>query len=255
MRFSGSSAIWTRGLGLAFLLLAGCNRSDADLGGPARVIDGDTLAIGPTHLRLVGIDAPESDQSCADRTGAPYPCGKVATQALAEFIGPDPVSCKRQGQDVYHRTLATCSVRGEDIQKWIVTKGLALAFTRYSQAYANAEAEARAAGKGVWAGAIVPPWDYRRCVRDGGTPGSCSHVAGASDRPSMAAETGSRANEATPPSPDCRIKGNINQAGERIYHMPTNPDYDRVVMRLDRGKRWFCSEEDARAAGWRPARP
>ena len=56
------------------------------------MIDGDTIVIGAAHLRLVGIDTPESDQTCADHGGLPYPCGAVAAPALAGFIGPEPVN-------------------------------------------------------------------------------------------------------------------------------------------------------------------
>ncbi|MFC6759221.1 hypothetical protein ACFQFQ_06480 [Sulfitobacter porphyrae] len=54
--------------------------------------------------------------------------------------------------------------------------------------------------------------------------------------------------------PDCRIKGNINAAGDRIYHMPGQAFYDRTGIRPEQGERWFCSEAQARASGWRPAR-
>lgn len=56
------------------------------------------------------------------------------------------------------------------------------------------------------------------------------------------------------PSPACRIKGNINMSGERIYHLPGHPYYDETRIDLARGERWFCSEEQARAAGWRKSR-
>lgn len=52
----------------------------------------------------------------------------------------------------------------------------------------------------------------------------------------------------------CGIKGNISlNTGEKIYHMPGQTDYDDTRIRLDRGERWFCSEADAVAAGWRKA--
>jgi hypothetical protein len=54
------------------------------------------------------------------------------------------------------------------------------------------------------------------------------------------------------PSPNCTIKGNINRKGERIYHMPSQRNYARVNM-TDPHKRWFCTEEEAATAGWRPA--
>jgi hypothetical protein len=61
------------------------------------------------------------------------------------------------------------------------------------------------------------------------------------------------ASSAASPSPDCIIKGNVNRRGERIYHMPGQGAYGKINME-DPHKRWFCSEEDARAAGWRPAK-
>jgi hypothetical protein len=51
------------------------------------------------------------------------------------------------------------------------------------------------------------------------------------------------------PSSDCTIKGNVK--GERIYHLPGGLDYAKVNMSAT-GKRWFCTEEEAEAAGWRP---
>jgi phosphatidylserine/phosphatidylglycerophosphate/cardiolipin synthase-like enzyme len=58
---------------------------------------------------------------------------------------------------------------------------------------------------------------------------------------------------APPPNPACPIKGNVNRKGERIYHEPGERDYERVVMDLSKGKRWFCSPAEAEAAGWRRA--
>ena len=53
---------------------------------------------------------------------------------------------------------------------------------------------------------------------------------------------------------DCVIKGNINSRGERIYHTPSSPWYSQTRISPLRGERWFCSEEEARAAGWRAPR-
>ena len=61
------------------------------------------------------------------------------------------------------------------------------------------------------------------------------------------------ASATTAPSGQCMIKGNVSRKGERIYHMPGDRDYDRVHMDKGAGERWFCSEEQAVAAGWRHA--
>ena len=53
---------------------------------------------------------------------------------------------------------------------------------------------------------------------------------------------------------DCTIKGKISSKGERIYHVPGGQYYDRTRIDAAKGERWFCSEEEAQAAGWRGAR-
>lgn len=54
--------------------------------------------------------------------------------------------------------------------------------------------------------------------------------------------------------PACNIKGNVSiNSGAHIFHVPGQKDYDRTRISADYGERWFCSEADARAAGWRKA--
>jgi hypothetical protein len=55
-------------------------------------------------------------------------------------------------------------------------------------------------------------------------------------------------------SSECQIKGNISPSGERIYHVPGQKYYGRTRISPGRGERWFCSEADARAEGWRKSR-
>jgi hypothetical protein len=54
--------------------------------------------------------------------------------------------------------------------------------------------------------------------------------------------------------PPCVIKGNINSKGEAIYYEPRNANYHSVRVERGTGERWFCTAEDARRAGFRPAR-
>jgi hypothetical protein len=61
------------------------------------------------------------------------------------------------------------------------------------------------------------------------------------------------ASATTAPAGECVIKGNVSRKGERIYHVPGDRDYERVHMDNGAGERWFCSEEQAVAAGWRHA--
>ena len=50
----------------------------------------------------------------------------------------------------------------------------------------------------------------------------------------------------------CDIKGNISyNTGEKIYHVPGQQYYSRTKINTSYGERWFCTEAEARAAGWR----
>jgi endonuclease YncB( thermonuclease family) len=143
--------------------------------GRASVIDGDTLEIHGARIRLLGIDAPESDQLCRGEDSVQYRCGAKAANELNAFIAERPVSCVPVDQDRYGRTVATCSVDRVDLAQWLVTNGLAFDWPQYSKGrYAQAQREAEHAGRGVWAGSYVVPWRYRECRRAGGSPGKCS---------------------------------------------------------------------------------
>lgn len=133
--------------------------------GQASVIDGDTLEVHGQRIRLHGIDAPESRQTCGDAQGKPYRCGAVAANALSELIARRPVTCLPRDTDRYGRTIAQCSVAGTDLNGWLVGRGHALAYRQYSQAYIAAESRARAARAGIHAGSFEAPWDFRRSAR------------------------------------------------------------------------------------------
>jgi endonuclease YncB( thermonuclease family) len=139
----------------------------AEIIGRASVIDGDTIEIHGQRIRLHGIDAPEKGQPCFDASGKLYRCGQVAAMALDHFIGASPVNCRERDVDRYGRTVADCSVRGEDIELWLVRNGHAMAYRKYSSAYIGAEQEAKNAKRGIWAGQTQPPWEWRKEQRGG----------------------------------------------------------------------------------------
>ncbi len=139
-------------------------RGPETLTGSARVIDGDTLDLSGTRIRLHGIDAPEQKQSC--RAGGKFwACGREATRALKGRIGNGPVSCESRDRDRYGRVISVCRVRGEDLNAWMVAEGWALAYRAYSRAYVSEEANARTEKRGVWRGELVEPWKWRRGER------------------------------------------------------------------------------------------
>jgi endonuclease YncB( thermonuclease family) len=133
----------------------------ADLIGVPVIVDGDTLAIGATKVRLQGIDAPEIDQVCLNANSARWTCGIDARDQLISHIAGRVISCVSSGSDVYLRTLGTCSLGGENLNEWMVQQGWALAYVQYSSAYVRAEEVARTKQRGLWQGAFIAPWDWR----------------------------------------------------------------------------------------------
>ena len=198
----------------------------ADVTGQASVIDGDTIEIHGQRIRLHGIDAPESGQLCM-AAGHRWRCGQQAALALADKIGRRPVTCQERDRDRYGRIVAKCTVDGKDLSEWLAFNGWAVAYVYYSYEYTRAEASAKSNRRGIWAGRFVRPSNWRRGERLGGT----------------ASEPG-----------DCRIKGNISSKGERIYHVRGGRYYERTRIDQSKGERWFCSEAEAQAAGWRRSR-
>ena len=133
-----------------------------DLGtGSVHVVDGDSLRKGDTDIRLYGIDAPEYRQSCRDKHGAEYSCGKQAASFLRDFVQGREVSCSSIDTDRYGRAVAVCKIGDLDINGEMVRQGWAVAYARHSLSYVRLEAEARGAKRGIWAGTFEKPEDYR----------------------------------------------------------------------------------------------
>jgi endonuclease YncB( thermonuclease family) len=228
-------------LACAFHAVAGAD----ELRGIPRIVDGDTVQIGASKLRLVGIDAPETDQLCLNSDGKRWACGIEARDRLIHKAGGKVWLCRTNSVDRYGRRLATCDVDGININRWLVREGWALSFVRYSHEYDSDEALARQARAGLWSGAFIAPWDWRSRNKDTMILGPVSVPI---DAQSILL---SRASAIEPPSGECIIKGNVNRHGECIYHVPGGRYYDIVNMDLSKGKRWFCTEAEAAASGCR----
>jgi endonuclease YncB( thermonuclease family) len=222
--------------------------SAADVAGVPKIREGDTITIGTTRIRLGGIDAPSLDQLCLNSQGERWTCGVAARDELVRHVGDKSWTCHPQIIDRRGRSVARCEVDGEDVQKWLVRNGWALSYTRFSHDYDADEKAAREARAGLWAGAFIAPWDWR--IRNKKTV-----IMGAVKPPETAnAILLASASGPVAPSPDCTIKGNVNRSGECIYHTPSSRWYAQIKMHIDKGTRWFCSVEDAEAAGCRETR-
>lgn len=200
----------------------------ADVEGSVRVIDGDTFDVDGVRVRLHGIDAPEVDQTCTHPQRGVWPCGAFVRDELRDRYDGRTAFCQEIEMDRYGRVVGKCFVDGRDINEVIVSDGLAEAYRDYSMDYDLAEKTAQVLGLGLWSSEMQTPAEFR-----------------ADQRPPIS--------EDIIPDGDCIIKGNISGSGQ-IYHMPHNRDYPNTRIDETRGERWFCTEAEARAAGWRAAR-
>jgi endonuclease YncB( thermonuclease family) len=219
----------------AYLITALALSSSTPIYGVAVAGDGDSLRVGETRIRLFGIDAPEFDQQCT-KSGQRWACGQASADRLSKLVTGREVRCMPMGDDGHGRTLARCSVGQVDVNRTMVATGNAVAFRRYSMDYVAAEETARASKRGLWAGSFKMPAEVRAERRPGRGGGQTRRRAPASRRASGIASA-------------CNIKGNHSRKGEFIYHVPGMPYYNQT-----RAEAMFCSEAEARAAGYRPAR-
>lgn len=154
-------------LGLVLLLNRYCGLESEMIGPGAKLVavDGDSLrASNGENYRIFAIDAPELHQTCTNAKGKEWDCGRAAKKELAKLIKGGEVSCIEQATDKYGRNVARCRAKGvPDIGETMVRKGYAIDLGRKTgYAYAGVESEARAAGRGIWAGTFQRPGAWRQ---------------------------------------------------------------------------------------------
>ena len=215
----------------------------AEISGIPEIADGDTVVISGTKLRLLNMDAPESDQFCLDKHSEPWNCGIEARDALKKKAGGKNWICQTTRPDDHGRMLGSCLIEKENIRQWMVREGWAMSPTHkgYSHRFDADEQTARAAQAGLWAGAFIAPWHWRRR--------NCkTEVRGALGVP-IDAQRKLCGSPSIPPDPSCTIKA-TSRGGQCIYHLDGGYFYGALKM-SGSNKRWFCSEVEAQAAGCR----
>ena len=147
---------------LTLVLFLPMSLAMADVTGKASVVDGDTIWIGKTKIRLWAIDAPETNQEC-HRNEIPWKCGVASTEHLKSFIANKSVTCEDRGKDHYKRMIGKCRVGSLDIGAEMIEAGMAMPYWKYGgDYYKQVFFEARGQGIGMFAGTYVPPWEWRR---------------------------------------------------------------------------------------------
>lgn len=194
--------------------------------GVAVATRGDSFRLNGQMLRLTGIEAPELEQDCGGkgREGR-WRCGTAARDQLNALVRGKKVRCELGSASAGQPIPASCTIGTQDIAAEMVSRGHVFATAGLFSSYGRHEQDARNAGRGIWRGTAERPDAFRNRLWEAAT---------------KSAPQG------------CPIKGQITR-NDRVYVVPWSAGYTRARVRTDRGERWFCTEAEAQAAGWRPA--
>lgn len=195
------------------------------LTGRITVVAADTLRVGDRIVRLAGIEAHEFEQTCTAGGQRRYRCADAAVTALRRAVSVKDVRCEAKGKDSAGRETASCRAGDVDIAAQLVRQGVVFAETGMLARYSTDETAARTAKTGFWQGDVERPAEFR-------------------------AKSWEAAKKRAPEG--CPIKGNVTGDG-KVYVMPWSPGYRAARVQKSRGERWFCTEQDAVAAGFKLA--
>ncbi|ANW05638.1 nuclease [Bradyrhizobium icense] len=218
----------------------------------AIVRDGNTLQLGNVIYRLDGIDVPSIDQLCIDEHADSWTCGIEARDQLTKLIGGKQVRCDDLGADPTYkkRRIGVCKIEGEttSLSQLLVQKGFALNIeASASGRFKPDEARAREDRHGLWKGCFAAPREFRAAKKDGPLLGAaCRADRDREIREALFPEDlvmPARCNIKGKYAVRARVTGNLG-----IYHLQACRSYPGL-----KPDRWFCSEEDAQAAGFRRA--
>jgi endonuclease YncB( thermonuclease family) len=234
------------------LILATLSASQGWAASPT-VRDAGTLQLADVTYRLDGVDAPAFDQMCINEHADAWTCGVEARDQLAKLIDNRAVRCEDLGADPGYkkRHIGICTVEGETVSlnQSLVRQGFALNLEPSAKGrFKEDEAGAKDDRRGLWKGCFVAPQEFRHGRKDGALlGGSCRTDKDREIRGVLFPD-----DAAMPPG--CAIKGKFAVRARftgnvGVYHLQGCRSYPA----LTKPDRWFCSEEDAQAAGFRKA--
>jgi endonuclease YncB( thermonuclease family) len=126
--------------------------------------DGDSFRVNGVKIRLLGVDAPEIHQTCK-MDGNLVPCGVMARDALAHFVGNGKVTCQIVDIDRYKRRVAICSSDKGILNALMAEAGWVVPMTRYSHLFVPHAELAQKTQRGLWAMEFHNPADWRKGAR------------------------------------------------------------------------------------------
>lgn len=215
------------------LVITGCTSESIDglSGKVISVIDGDTIKVkladgNEERVRMTLIDTPETKHP---KVGV-QPIGEEATEfTTAQLTDQDVVlELDVQERDQYGRLLAYVWMDGTFFNEVLIEKGYARVAvfppnTKYVDQFRDIEEKAKSEGIGIWS---IENYTQEDGYNTGVT------------------------NEEVAINGDCngQIKGNKNS---KIYHLPNGAHYNDVS---EQNIVWFCTETEAKTAGYREAK-
>lgn len=130
--------------------------------GVPRVITGSVLRVKGINIKLLGVDAPNPNQTCSDSRGLSYSCGHKAITWLQNWLNGREVKCHVLGNVLQHRATGVCFLGQYDVAAAVVSAGWAVAYAKNTDVYVPYEKQARSQSKGLWSGRFYRPSDWRR---------------------------------------------------------------------------------------------
>lgn len=242
----------------------------------SRVVDGDTIRLSAGEkVRLIGVDTPETRHPTKPvqyfgKEASLFTQGEIERRSVV-------LDYEANKRDKYGRLLAYV-YRSPDrffLNAEIIKQGYGFAYTRfpfkYMEDFRQYERQAKTEGRGLW----QREKKERTASPTQPAPVSPTRVELVAESKAVE-ETRSAKQDPAPALPatmpeepiadsgtvlvkkhvdpgNCKIKGNINRKGEKIYHVPGGRWYEKTKVEEDEGERWFCAEEEAEQAGWRKA--
>ena len=130
--------------------------------GYADAITGAMLSINGLHIKLLGVEAPYLQQTCANKFGQAYTCGQTAKNWLQNWLQNKLVKCHIISPEDNGRATGVCFAQGYDIGAVVVNAGWAVAYTKNTDIYVPYEQQAGTKKRGLWAGTFYKPWDWKK---------------------------------------------------------------------------------------------
>jgi endonuclease YncB( thermonuclease family) len=237
----------------SFVLMLAVFSASEGWAASATVGDGGTLQVAGVTYRLDGIDAPALDQMCIDEHADTWACGLEARDQLGRLIGDRQVRCEDLGADATYRKrhIGICTLEGEtaSLNQVLVRQGFAVNSDSAAKGrFGDDETAAKGNRRGLWRGCFVAPREFRRGRKDGA-------LLGYSCRADKDREIRAVLFPDGPAMPSgCSIKGKLAVRARvtsniGVYHLQGCRSYPA----LTKPDRWFCTEEDAQAEGFRKA--